>query len=192
MHIIIDAYNLIKRIYPNKVTSKVQIESCVETLKQYALLKNHHLTIVFDGGLVPWPTNQDSSSLCSLWWVGVGAKADDFIKKLLETKFKYHLLVSCDKELVLHAQDNKIPSIEVAFFWKFVEKAVEISKENRQKPVCFQKEFPPDDQTIDEVMHEFSLQTVIKDRSAQDNEIFALKKQLSKLEIQLYTIIKKL
>lgn len=193
MQIIIDAYNLIKRIYSRAFVSKCQIESCIQMLAQYALIKDHKLTIVFDGGDCLWLTREHYSNVCELWWVGLGLKADDYIKQLLGEKYKYHLLVSCDRELVIYAQENKIPSIEVVFFWEFVKKAIKVSQKNNQKlKNNNQKIFLKESSVIDDLMDEFTCQKDFKEIEAQEDRSFFKKKDLSKHEIQLYTIIKKL
>ncbi len=191
MHILIDAYNLIKKIYPNQTTSKETIKGCIERLVKYATGKKHVLAIVFDGGIAPWPTSQDYSCSCRVWWVGYGAKADDLIKELLETK-SYHLLVSCDRELVVHAQTNKVPSIEVAYFWEFVNKALGESKKNNEKPVRTVTMDSSAGQSIEALMDEFTFQSTNKDECIGQDDAFLSKKHLSKLEVRLYTIIKKL
>lgn len=194
MHILIDAYNVIKKICGKKLASKADIEWFIRSLVRYAYVKNHALTIIFDGGTVPWAISKDYSPLCTVRWVGDGTKADDCIKEFLYKNSKFHLLVSCDRELVIHAQDNKTPSIESVFFWHFVEKTFETQKSIvNQEPQNVKKTYSHTHQSIDEVMHEFSYQIINKDMHENDNnDIFFTKKHLSKEQIQLYTIIKKL
>ncbi len=193
MQIIIDAYNLIKKIYSSSFASRYQIESCIQMLVQYASMKNHRLIIIFDGGEGLFLTKKHYSDLCQLWWVGSGLKADDCIKELLDEKYRCHLLVSCDRELVVYAQNNKIPSIEVAFFWEFVKKAIELPKQNKQNlkkdnlNISFKERG-----VMNDLMDEFGFQGEFKEVAEEENKIFLKKKHLSKLEIQLYTIIKKL
>lgn len=193
MQIIIDAYNLIKKIYASSFVSRYQIDLCIQMLAQYAFIKNHKLVIVFDGGDCLWLTKQHYSDLCELWWVGLGLKADDCIKQLLDARHTYHLLVSCDRELVLYAQKNKIPSIEVVFFWEFVQKAIQVSKKNNQvSKKNNQKIFLKERSVMDDLMDEFAFQEEFKEVVEEENKVFFKKRDLSKYEIQLYTIIKKL
>ncbi len=108
--IIIDGYNLIGIAHNSLEKARNDI---VEKLCQYSSLKEHDVTIVFDG----WKTGQATEtklriSNINIIYSRLGEKADFVIKKLISETTKSWIVVSSDREISSFANRKELVSLK--------------------------------------------------------------------------------
>ncbi len=96
-YIIIDGYNLIGISHGNLEKARADI---IEQLHSYAKIKDHEITLVFDG----WKSGQrdetrTKTSNLTVIYSRLGEKADQTIIKKLSTHSKPWIVVSSDREI---------------------------------------------------------------------------------------------
>ncbi len=125
MILLIDAYNILKRIYSGQYISESQKGMFVNQIIKYCSLggtnKNLKAIIVFDAGGNTYP---DIESRANVTVVHSGSRinADDYIKEYIEknrNKAEF-LLVSSDRELKKYAQKFNIESVGGYEFYQMV------------------------------------------------------------------------
>lgn len=95
--ILIDGYNLIGVFHRDLKKAR---EDLIENLIKYSKVKNHEITIVFDGyrdGL-----GRESSEIrggIRIIYSGAGERADDIIKRILKTEKKFWIVISSDRDI---------------------------------------------------------------------------------------------
>jgi predicted RNA-binding protein with PIN domain len=108
-YILIDGYNLIGIAHNSLEKARNDI---VEKLCQYSSLKEHDVTIVFDG----WKTGQATEtklriSNINIIYSRLGEKADFVIKKLISETTKSWIVVSSDREISSFANRKELVSL---------------------------------------------------------------------------------
>jgi predicted RNA-binding protein with PIN domain len=108
-YIIIDGYNLIGIAHNSLEKARNDI---VEKLCQYSSLKEHDVTIVFDG----WKDGQNVETKIHTGNVNIiysrlGEKADFVIKKLISETTKSWIVVSSDREISSFANRKELVSL---------------------------------------------------------------------------------
>lgn len=116
MHIIIDGYNLFKI-----AVHRLSKEQFVAQLSRYARLKNHIVTVIFDGGDSPWPFKELFRTV-TIVHAGVGRSADDYIKEII-AQAKCDLFVSSDNDLADSIMEFGVPVIDSRSFSFFIQEA---------------------------------------------------------------------
>lgn len=96
-HILIDGYNLIGTAHGNLEEARKEL---IEALQQYAVIKKHDITVVFDG----WKSGRKDQTRTRQAHVTViysrlGETADVAIRKMLKPDAKPWIVVSSDKEI---------------------------------------------------------------------------------------------
>lgn len=113
-HILIDGYNLIGISHDNLESVRNDL---VSRLKKYASIKEHDLTVVFDG----WKSGQKDQTRLKTGNVTViysrlGEKADDVIKKTLASSQTPWIVVSSDREISDYAANKDFAAVTSAEF----------------------------------------------------------------------------
>lgn len=135
MIIVIDAYNVLKRIHGCIHISEAQRRQFVKKLNRYASLKHHDIAVIFDGGNARWPTREKVGRVTEVY-VGHQRTADDYIKEYIHhEQTKEILLVSSDNELCYQADQIGIPSIDSSMFYQLVKREPLKQKEPPRSPV---------------------------------------------------------
>lgn len=112
MQLLIDGYNLLKKIKHSAHISDKERRNFIKKLNNYAHTKNLELIIVFDAGPYSWPMCEKVSKLLEVVYSGVQESADDYIKKYVEAhKNRDILLITSDRELVTHARRHGIDAL---------------------------------------------------------------------------------
>ncbi len=109
-YILIDGYNLIGIAHNSLEKARNDI---VEKLCRYSSLKEHDVTIVFDG----WKTGQATEtklriSNINIIYSKLGEKADFVIKKLISETTKSWIVVSSDREISSFANRKELVSLK--------------------------------------------------------------------------------
>lgn len=109
IHLIVDGYNLIRG--SSELLSKESQdlrwgrEALLEKLAAYRRLKKHPVTVVFDGSCNgAYLGNRDHLQGMLIIYSRHGEKADDVIKRLADQKRQNCLVISSDRELMIHAE----------------------------------------------------------------------------------------
>ncbi len=108
-YILIDGYNLIGIAHTDLEKAR---NSLIEKLRKYSDIKNHHITLVFDG----WKSGQkDETRITSrnltVIYSRLGEKADLTIKRKLSASTKPWIVVSSDREISDYAARKNFASI---------------------------------------------------------------------------------
>lgn len=96
-HLLIDGYNLIGISHSNLQQAREEI---IKDLSLYSKIKDHDITLVFDG----WQSgNMDESRTRSAGLTVIysrhGEKADDLIKRLIANTTVHWIIISSDREI---------------------------------------------------------------------------------------------
>ena len=121
MIILIDAYNLLKKIFSGEITH-TQRKNFVAYYGAYAKRKGHHVVIVFDGGDSYWPSSS-KQTLSEIVYAGQSKSADDYIREYISAnKGKEIVLVSSDRQLCIFANQQGVISIDSDIFYRLTQK----------------------------------------------------------------------
>jgi uncharacterized protein len=109
LHLIIDGYNIIRQ--SPELSSKESHdlrwgrEALLEKLAAYRRLKKHPVTVVFDGGLAGESLgSRDRFQGMLIIYSRRGETADDVIKRLADRERERALVISSDREIMVHAE----------------------------------------------------------------------------------------
>ncbi len=108
-YIIIDGYNLIGINHGNLEKARTDI---IEKLRSYAKIKDHEVTLVFDG----WKSGQRDETQTktrnlTVIYSKLGEKADQTIIKKLSSHSKPWIVVSSDREIADYAAQNDYAAV---------------------------------------------------------------------------------
>lgn len=119
MVILIDAYNVLKYRYGNKVGMRQQ-EQLIHTLQQYVKRKLHKIYLVFDGGSSRLPIQHSQGSI-TIIYSGYQETADQVLIELMQQPWAFDgLLVSNDRALRLYATPFNIDCLSVTAFYDII------------------------------------------------------------------------
>ena len=121
IHIIIDGYNLIRRSDGLSDLDRKDIqlgrEALLDMLAAYKRLKNHKITVVFDGTNAPFfSQHQDRINGILVKFSRKGESADMVIKRMIETEKEKALIVSSDRDIVDFAAARGAATISSQLF----------------------------------------------------------------------------
>lgn len=125
MRILVDGYNIIRRIPELSVLDRSDMENgreyLIEELSGYRSGKGHAIAVVFDGA---GSCHLDNRS-CRVKGVTViysrqGRSADDVIAALC-SEGKADLLITADRELCRRAENAGVPAAAPELFWRKIE-----------------------------------------------------------------------
>jgi predicted RNA-binding protein with PIN domain len=126
MKVIIDGYNLFKRVAGSSQVSQRQLAMLLQQVQRYARLKKHEILVVFDGGLMPWASSEQRDEHFTIVYAGSGLTADQYIMTYLqEHKQRPIVVVSSDRQIQRDAQHEKADVVETAVFWALVRQTLE-------------------------------------------------------------------
>jgi predicted RNA-binding protein with PIN domain len=119
MHIVIDGYNLLKRMLAVSYISEHTQYAFVSLLVRYAKDKKHDITLVFDGGDTPRAQHKQNGPV-TIVKAGYAGDADGYIRQYLADK-KGVLLVTSDRALARSVEGPSITIIDVEVFYHYLE-----------------------------------------------------------------------
>jgi len=104
MLIIIDGYNLIRQSVDLKRHERKSLEAgrnaLLARLAEYGKIKNHQITVVFDGIQSGWAEEgRDRAGKINIIYSRHGERADDVIKRLAAHSSEEIIVVSSDREI---------------------------------------------------------------------------------------------
>ena len=125
MRIIIDGYNLIRRIPELASFEKIDLEEgrkyLIQELSGYRAGKGHRVTVVFDGaGSVHLGEGPGKERGITVVYSRQGRSADDVIANICR-EGGADLVVTGDRDLRDRADKAAVPSVEPEQFWERVE-----------------------------------------------------------------------
>lgn len=109
MHIIVDGYNLIRQSDVLRRYERISLEegrrALVLNLARYRKMRGHRITVVFDGWEGGSPTEErDRAGGVEIIYSRLGEKADEVIKRLLQTASEEIMVVTSDREIAVFAE----------------------------------------------------------------------------------------
>ncbi|MFV1957746.1 MAG: NYN domain-containing protein [bacterium] len=125
MRILVDGYNLIRRIPELALADREDLErgrdALVDALSQYRSGRGHKITVVFDGA----DSYSQGGGVEKVRGIAViysrhGRSADDVIISMCR-EGNADLLVTADSDLRRKADDSGVPSAHPEFFWDRVQ-----------------------------------------------------------------------
>lgn len=152
MVILIDGYNLLKQLDPGLYVTEDTRNHLIRLLGAYHKKRGHAIVLIFDGGLVSWPTQELKYGI-TIVYAGKGKSADDYIKDYISEHVRQDLLlVSSDRELALWANKYEIASIDALPFNGLVRDALYTNE--KLNPACNEtvKTTTTDDPYLDALM----------------------------------------
>ncbi|TET06039.1 hypothetical protein E3J79_03200 [Candidatus Dependentiae bacterium] len=195
MVILIDGYNVLKQIYDGKMISEQQRLSFINQLALYKRLRSHKkITIVFDGGLFSWPSQEKIRGI-NVVYAGVSRTADEYIYSFIQehkAKTANMLLVSSDLQLCKSASDYGVCSISASEFYNVLQERIRPAKKrkrNNQPAVKIADNSSPD---VDALMQEASKHVILKEENVEPEWQAEPDKKPSKQERDLLKKIQKL
>lgn len=193
MVIVVDGYNVLKKVVHAGDISERQRANFLKILASYARRKKHSIIVVFDGGPYEWPF-RDQEHGVSVVYSGRNETADDYIIQLLEEKRTHDLLlISSDRLLNSHASSFHIPSIDSDRFWFLVQEEAnelpDVSKKKKTEIIKLTKSKNPEldslmEQAVGILVHKSDDAIIQKERvvankpSKKERKIKALLKKL--------------
>lgn len=80
MRIIIDGYNVLKKMYHDELIDEQTKAHFLNQLHYYGKKKGHAIIVIFDGGLFSYPEREIHKSVTVIY-AGARRTADDYIKE---------------------------------------------------------------------------------------------------------------
>ncbi len=123
MIVLIDGYNLLKKLYDGEFISDQQRHAFIQQMQRYSKKKKHKLVIVFDGGPVDWGSTETIGNMIVAY--SGRETADDYIKQYIQKKKgKEVVVISGDRELISFAHTHDIIAVEPLIFYDYVKRAL--------------------------------------------------------------------
>ena len=156
MILLIDAYNVLKQVFPSELIGERRRKNFIDELGRYAKIRQHKVMLIFDGGPYDRATKERISGVYVVY-SGSLESADDYIKRYLrEHKSLDLLLISSDRDLRSTAQHVKIESMRSKDFYKIVQKTLRAGVAEKTKESEAIKTSEGQNQELDEIMREGS------------------------------------
>lgn len=192
MIVLIDGYNLLKKIKHSSYISDKERENFIKKIAHYAHQKKLSIVLVFDGGHNNWPLSEAVSRSVTVVYSGVRESADDYIKQYIETHASSEmLLVSSDRELVSHARQYRVASLGSHEFSEFLYDHTEPVLTQVKKDQQVHKLITNDNKELDFLMSQLTMPKKAKE-SEDEEKVYKRDNKLSKAERKLVKKIKKL
>ncbi len=136
MKLIIDGYNLIKKIAKSKHISVKIRDQYLKQLGDYAKNKSLQILIVFDGGDASFNYRERVYGI-EVLYSGFLESADDVINRLIKQHNQQQelLIISSDNEIINCAASRSIDTLKSEDFYLLVQDSQQITN----KQVCLQK-----------------------------------------------------
>ena len=121
MHIIVDGYNLIRQSDTLRGCERISLEAgrqaLLRSLAGYRQLRGHRITVVFDGWMGGSPLEErDRAGGLDIVYSRLGERADEVIKRLLQTGSEEIMVVTSDREIANFAARRGKTSIASSAF----------------------------------------------------------------------------
>ena len=121
MRILIDGYNLIRRVPDLALLDREDLEAgrerLVAELSEYRSAKGHRITVVFDGaGSGRLGASRENIRGISVVYSPAGRSADDILRSMC-LGGEADLLVTADREVAQAANSRRITVVEPEGFW---------------------------------------------------------------------------
>jgi predicted RNA-binding protein with PIN domain len=128
MRIIIDGYNLIRRIPELRALDRSDLEAgrdgLVNELSTYRAGKGHRITVVFDGtGSVHLGGGMEKVAGITVHYSPRGRTADSVIKKMCR-EYQADVVVSGDREIADSARKAGVTPVSPDLFWDKVQEEI--------------------------------------------------------------------
>lgn len=192
MIIIVDAYNILKYLYQDKLITEKQRSQFIEQLIKYGKKKRHEVLVVFDGGQYGL-SDRSIKKPVTIIYTGAQERADDYIIRQMEKYKNYDvLIVSTDREITLRAEKQNIPFIDAPLFYTFVCKAFNVSKEKNENSKTTYKLHTESNPVVDELMYSIQIPTYLEKDDCEVKQTVIKGKKLSKNERRLMNVVDKL
>lgn len=189
MHIIIDGYNVLKQVVHSGDISSMQRRAFINALGKYGAKKNHHITIVFDGGPDTWPTQEKDHGVMVIY-AGIKQSADDLIKRAMKERQHNILVVTSDNEIKSAAASHSIVTMNAHDFYDHLNQEMKPASKP-QKNHGLIKTSHEENQLLDSLMRQ-DLSMMYKSDEEPFNERRSQSNKLSKKERAYQQKIKKL
>lgn len=146
-YIIIDGYNVIGIFHKDMEKSR---EEFVDLLIKYKKIKNHDMTVVFDGHKKGGRHEKTAvRGGVKIIYSRIAERADDVIKRIITSEKKEWVVVSSDRDIVNHAWSvNSIPLPSARFFEIVSRQAGHVvlpQDEEAAEDLSFYKDFDDDE-----------------------------------------------
>ena len=194
MILLIDAYNILKRIYLGQYVSENQKGLFVNQLIKYcAVNKNNKAIVVFDGGANLYP-DIEARACVTVVHSGNRLTADEYIKEYIEknsNKAEF-LLVSSDRDLKNHARKFNVEAIGGYEFYQLLTQDETKSYSNFNIIQKFIKEDEAENLELDKLMEQSGNIKFNKIEDSGEVARVSNPKKPSKEERKIIKIVKKL
>lgn len=194
MILLIDAYNILKRIYSGQYVSENQKGLFINQLIKYcAANKNNKAVVVFDGGANLYP-DIESRAFVTIVHSGNRLNADEYIKEYIEknrSKAEF-LLVSSDRDLKNYARKFNVEAIGGYEFYQLL---THDEMQNNLKLNIIQKIIKEDEAEnleLDKLMEQSGNIKFNKIEDSGEADRTSNPRKLSKEERKIIKIVKKL
>lgn len=192
MIIIVDGYNLLKQLHVGKYIDEDTRMQLIHQLASYQKKRGHEIVLVFDGGINPWPIQEDKLGVCVVY-PGINKSADDYIKVYIsEFQGQDLLLVSSDRELNHWAGKHDIVSLNSMPFFEIVRDTLAGKDQRAQWKSGMVKTAKNDDPFLDALMEDSTKHMTIKDEDRPRIPGYKPGKEVSKIERMLQKKLEKL
>jgi len=190
LKIIIDGYNLIKRITAMQHISLVRRNQFLKLLGNYAKKKKHSIVVIFDGGGSSFSYSENEYGL-EIVYSGFQETADDLIVRYVrERRGQEMFLVTSDRELAGFAVGYGVDILKSDKFYELV-KDLEIEQKVDMFDSTLYKMTNIESSELDELMKQGTQQIKIKEESEEKSRKSSAKKP-SRAERRSYQKLKKL
>lgn len=154
MYIIIDGYNLLKRIAPTLEISELQRTALVNLLGRYILKRGHKITIVFDGGSSAGPVKERQKGV-GVIFSGYQSTADDVIIGYVQAHYQKEIMVvTADREICMAVKEYGAESVDPELFYEKVKAAFFKPTEEMHKDAGVIKLSQDHNPELDALMHQ--------------------------------------
>lgn len=191
MQLLLDGYNILKKIKKTAYITDVERQKFIKQLNNYVHKKKLSIIVVFDGGPDNWPTVTKINNYLAIVYSGIRDTADDYIKKYIDShKGNEILLVSSDRELVMYARQYSIPSLDSYDFSQFLFDMQTIEPTKKTNHQTAQKLTTLTHKELDTLMEQLNVSKIKKEPEPSTKKIKS--KKLPKEERKLLQKLKKL
>lgn len=133
MIIIIDGYNLLKKIFMDTFISEKQRTAFVNLMGRYSKKRGHKVIIVFDAGPCRYPLTEKDHGV-TVMYSGEYKSADDIIMDFVQQhENKDILVVTEDREIIQSVERCREDALNPRIFYEKVKNAFNVSDEVLKK-----------------------------------------------------------
>ena len=124
MYIVVDGYNVLKKVSTDKDCSETQRTAFVNLCGRYAAKRGHKLTVIFDAGPCINPMHERQRGVAVIF-SGTYRSADDLIIEFIGGhKGKEVVVVTSDREIKAVASQHRAQVVDPEFFYHKMQELV--------------------------------------------------------------------